>query len=102
MPGWMPDCPNKPAISEPAFNAQTVRRKGKSLTSAAYLPAEKDALRIAKEKDMNDHDIQTIIDAFRNGATTVAELTAATGFSRIRTALITAKLIKDGFVVTAS
>jgi len=68
----------------------------------AHFPAEKDTLIIAKDEEMNDPETQTIIAAFRNGATTITELNIATGLSRIRASLITAKLIKEGFIITVS
>ena len=68
----------------------------------AYFPAETDALILVKDQDMNDPEIQTIINAFRDGVTSVAGLNTATGLSLIRAGLITARLIKDGFVLTTS
>jgi len=63
-----------------------------------YYPKDKEPLFFAGSKDVSDPEIQTIIDAFRNGAASVAELNAATGLSLIRAGLITSKLIKEGFV----
>lgn len=68
----------------------------------AYLPEETDALILVKDQDMNDPEIQTIINAFRDGATSVAGLNTATGLSLIRAGLIKTRLIKDGFVLTTS
>lgn len=61
-------------------------------------PGEKDALILVKDPDIEDPEIQTIVNAFRNGASNVTALNAATGLSVIRSALISARLIKAGYL----
>jgi c-di-GMP-binding flagellar brake protein YcgR len=64
-----------------------------------YFPRKEDKLLLLKEPDIEEPDVRTVVQAFQNGTSNVVELNAATGLSLIRSALITARLLKDGYLI---
>jgi hypothetical protein len=69
-----------------------------------YLPGNDDKFTIRNdmEIDKDNPEIQAVINANRNGASSVDEIRQTSGLSGIRTVLNIAKLIKDGILIKSS
>jgi len=64
-----------------------------------YCPQTKDTLIFVKAPDVEDPEMQAVIDAFRNGASSLGDVNAATSLSLIRSTLAAAKLLRDGYLI---
>lgn len=62
-------------------------------------PGNTDTLLFVKDPNIEDIETETIVKAFQNGASNIPALSAATGLSMIRSALISARLLKGGFLM---
>ncbi len=67
-----------------------------------WCPAAKDTLILVKEPDTRDPEIRAIVDAFREGASSVEKLSTVTGLSHIKLTLAAAGLLKYGFLIRAT
>ena len=67
-----------------------------------YIPDQKDQLTLMKEPDSDDPEILAITNAIRSGASTSDKIKTATRLPSIRSDLVMAKLIKDGFLMKSN
>lgn len=65
-------------------------------------PGEHDTLVLLKDPGLDDAETRAIVRAIRSGASNITELSAVTGMAAIRSGLIAAQLIKDGFLLKVS
>jgi len=64
-----------------------------------YFPGNKDSFSIQETPDMDDPEIQTVVNALQSGVSSLPEINEATGLSLIRSGLIMARLMKEGYLV---
>jgi len=67
-----------------------------------YFPGDTDRFSIQETPAPDDPETQTVVDALHSGVSSLPEINEATGLSRIRSGLILARLLRDGYLLKAT
>ena len=77
----------------------TCRLVDERVSMKDYFPGREDKFSLQKAPDMDDPEMQTVVNALSDGASSVTEIIEATGLSLIRSGLILARLLKEGYLI---